>query len=132
MGLGFPHRAERCRPGRTDFRPRVGGVVETWNDVWTGDGALSSPVAAGLGGLPRGARARRPTIARARGGKWLHQSDWDLENAGMNSIYCGIACGSPSVDLNPRPVFSPGQRASRCVLVLSCARWVAEAHLFNA
>ena len=61
MGLGLPHRAERCRPRRTDFRPRVGGVVETWKDVWTGDGALSSPVAAGLGGLPRGAAsAARP------------------------------------------------------------------------
>ena len=43
-----------------------------------------------------------------------------------------IAWGSPSLDLNLHPVFSPGQCAARCVLVLSRARWIAEAHLFSA
>ena len=40
--------------------------------------------------------------------------------------------GSPSLDLNLHPVFSPRQYAARSVLVLSCARWIAEAHPFSA
>ena len=33
-GLGFPRRAERCRPGRIpDFRPRGVGVVDMWKNV---------------------------------------------------------------------------------------------------
>ena len=36
--------------GELDFRPRVVEVVEIWKKVCTGDGAQSSPGAAGLGG----------------------------------------------------------------------------------
>ena len=49
MAFGFPHRAGRCRAGRSSSnRPRVVGTVEIRRDFWTGDGALFHPGAAEL------------------------------------------------------------------------------------
>ena len=41
-------------PGDLRFRPRAVGVVRTWKYVWSGDGKLSSPGAAGHRRWPKG------------------------------------------------------------------------------
>ena len=43
---GFPHRAGRCRPEKAGFS-RLVEVLEILNDLWTGDGTLSSRGGAG-------------------------------------------------------------------------------------
>ena len=46
-GWGFPHRAERYRPGDHRLRPRFIGVVQVWKGLWPGDGTLFPQDAAG-------------------------------------------------------------------------------------
>ena len=43
MEVGFPHRAERYRPGDHRFRPGGVGIEHIWKEVWPGDDTPSSP-----------------------------------------------------------------------------------------
>ena len=43
MGLEFPHRAGRYRPGGPSFCPRFDEIVDVWTDFRSGDGTISSP-----------------------------------------------------------------------------------------
>ena len=74
-GWGFHTVRGGIDPGDRLFRPRFVGVVDVWNDVETGDGALFSPGAAGPGRSPEGKlppRTPRTLFGRgrARGGTW--------------------------------------------------------------
>ena len=87
MGLVFPHRAGRYRPGGSVFRPRVVGVVEIRTYFRAGDGSLSSPVTAGLGDSPEGEispGAPRPLIDRGQAGGRLDQWASGSENVGKS------------------------------------------------
>ena len=92
VGLGFPHRAGRCRPGRTGFsspgcrscRDREGFVNRGWGPIAPGRGGTG-------GGLPQGQlspRAPRPLIGRGWAGGGGHSANGigARENAGMKAI----------------------------------------------
>ena len=91
LGLGFPHRAGRCRPGRTRFsspgcqscRDMEACLNRGWVPILPGcDGTER--------GLPRGstpaARALPPDWPRAGGAGTIGQWDWGSKNAGMKAI----------------------------------------------
>ena len=87
MGLRFPHRTGRCRPGGSPFsypdcrscKCMDGFLNRGWGTILPGCGGTEE--------FPRGQNCRRmrgaPSLAEGGRGGALGQWDWGSENAGM-------------------------------------------------
>ena len=74
MGLGFPHRAGRYRPGGDHrFRSRIVGFVDVWRDIWSTGGSVSSPGTAGFTNPSQSTISQRGWAFRT---VWAVSSGW--------------------------------------------------------